>query len=161
MTEELDQEAHFHRKFAVESFNDVWDLLEKPDRTVEDDDSMLHAAHASRYHWEKIGQPVNLARGEWQVARVYTTLNRPKCALYHARRSLEICEQFNIGDFDLAFAYEALSRAYAMDNKFIEYNYYLRMAHQSGQKIAEEDDREHFFKELSTINIGSASSSDD
>jgi len=161
MTEELDQEAHFHRKFAVEAFNFVWDLLEKPDRTVEEDDSMLHAAHASRYHWEKIGQPVNLARGEWQVARVYTTLNRAKCALYHARRCLEICEQFNIGDFDLAFAFEALARAYAMENKFIEYNYYLRMAHQSGQKIAEEDDREHFFKELSTINIGSASSSDD
>jgi hypothetical protein len=161
MAEEQDQEALFHRKFAVETFNYVWDLLEKPDRSVEEDDSMLHAAHASRYHWEKIGKPVNLARGEWQVARVYTMLNRPKCALYHARRCLEICEQFDIGDFDLAYAYEALARAYAIDNKFIEYNYYLRMAQQSGEKIAEQEDREHFFEDLNSITIKNLSSSDD
>ena len=161
MTDEMEQEAHYHRKFAVDAFNYVWDLLEKPDRTIEEDDSMLHAAHASRFHWEKIGEPVNLARGEWQVARVYSMLNRPKCALYHARRCLELCEQFNIGDFDLAYAYEALARSYAIDNKFIEYNYYLRMAHLAGEKIAADEDRDHFFKDLSTINPAPPSSSDD
>ena len=33
--------------------------------------------------------------------------------LHHARRVLEICEEHGIGDWDLAFAYEALARAHA------------------------------------------------
>ncbi|MCY1139283.1 hypothetical protein OWR29_14885 [Actinoplanes sp. Pm04-4] len=38
------------RQLAVDLFNGVWTLLEKPDRTAEDDDRMLHMAHASRFH---------------------------------------------------------------------------------------------------------------
>ena len=37
---------------------------------------MIHAAHASRYHWSQVGTKANLARGEWQVSRVYTVLGR-------------------------------------------------------------------------------------
>jgi hypothetical protein len=28
---------------------------------------MIHAAHASRYHWSRAGTTVNLGRGEWQA----------------------------------------------------------------------------------------------
>ena len=49
---------------------------------------MIHAAHAARYHWSKVGTKANLARGEWQVSRVYTVLERPEPALYHAHRCL-------------------------------------------------------------------------
>ena len=40
-----------HRKFAVELFNLTWSLLDKKDRTREDDERMVHAAYASRFHW--------------------------------------------------------------------------------------------------------------
>ncbi len=36
------------------------------------DDEMIHAAHASRYHWGEVSDDVHLARGEWQCARVYS-----------------------------------------------------------------------------------------
>ena len=36
-----------HRRLGVDLFNEVWRLME----TREDDDRMLHAAHAMRYHW--------------------------------------------------------------------------------------------------------------
>ena len=72
---------------------------------------MLDAPHASRFHWGEVGTAVNLARGEWQVSHVYAVLNRAEPALYHARRCLAICEANAIGDFDLAYAYEAIARA--------------------------------------------------
>ena len=100
------------RKLAASLFNHVWDLMEKKNRTIEENDRMIHAAHASRYHWAN-GEPVNLARGEWQVSRVYSIQGRSEPALYHARRSLQICKDNRIGDFDLAFAYEAIARASA------------------------------------------------
>jgi len=61
-----------HRQLGVDLFNEVWRLIE----TREDDERMLHAAHASRYHWGEAPEckPENLARGEWQVSRVYTVL---------------------------------------------------------------------------------------
>ena len=80
------------RALAVGLFNYTWTLLENPDRTPEQDDEMLHAAHASRYHWGEVGEPANLSRGEWQVARVYCVLGRAEPALYHARRCLELNE---------------------------------------------------------------------
>ena len=61
----------------------------------EDDDRMLHAAHASRYHWGEAPEcePANLARGEWQISRVYMVLGRAEPAIWHAQRCLEHCEE--------------------------------------------------------------------
>jgi hypothetical protein len=81
-----------HRKFAVELFNLTWSLLDKKDRTKEDDDRMIHAAHASRFHWGEIGTPLEFERGEWQISRVYSALKRSEPATYHAKRCLEICK---------------------------------------------------------------------
>jgi hypothetical protein len=101
-----------HRQLGVDLFNEVWRLLE----TREDDDRMLHAAHASRFHWGEADEagPANRARGEWQVSRVYVTLGRAEPALWHAHRCLEHCERAGLGDWDLAYAYEALARAHAL-----------------------------------------------
>ena len=45
------------RQLATDLFNLVWTLLEQPGRSAEDDDRMVHAAHASRYHWGQVGGP--------------------------------------------------------------------------------------------------------
>ena len=112
---------------------------------------MLHAAHASRFHWGEVGEPVNFARGEWQVSRVYAVLGRSEPALFHARRCLEICRAHQIGDFDLAFAYEALARASAVAGRPDDAARYAELARQAGEQIAEQDDREIFFADLATV----------
>jgi hypothetical protein len=40
----------WHEKFAKGSFNKTWDLMEKKDRSTEEDNDMIHTAHSSRYH---------------------------------------------------------------------------------------------------------------
>lgn len=145
--------AQIHRMLAAELFNRVWSLLERQDRTSADDDTMLHAAHASRFHWGEDGAPVNLVRGEWQVSRVYAVLKRPEPALWHARRCLELCKLHGIGDFDLAFAYEAMARAHAVAEQPDAVNSYLQLARQAGRQIAEQDDRDVFLADLATIVI--------
>ena len=153
MTKKMTEDEKTHKRFAIDLFNATWELLDKPERTQEEIDAMIHMAHASRYHWGEVGSAVNLARGEWQVARVYTVLNRPEPAHYHALRSLEICLANQIGDFDLAYAYEALARVNALENKIIECHHYLKKAHQAGAAIAEQEDREHFIQDLESIQI--------
>ncbi len=66
---------------------------------------MIHAAHASRYHWGIAGEVIHRQRGEWQISRVYAVANRSHSCHYHAQRCLEITLENAIGGFDLAFAY--------------------------------------------------------
>src|SRR5437879_4577704 len=107
-------DAADERELAKALFNSVWELMERDDRTADDDDTMLHMAHASRYHWGQVPAPATLARGEWLCSRVYAVLGRSEPSLYHAQRVLDICTRDGIGDWDLAFAYEALGRASAV-----------------------------------------------
>ena len=101
------------RALAVGLYNHVWTLLETPDRTPDQDDELLHAAHTSRYHWGEVGEPLQRAIGEWQVSRVYATLGRAEPALHHARRCLALAEEHELARWLLASAFEGLARAHA------------------------------------------------
>ncbi len=151
MTDEKLTEKEFHEKIAKQAFNHTWDLLDKQNRTLEEDLEMIHSAHASRFLWGKIGKPLHFERGEWQISRVYSVLKESNSALLHAQRCLDICKTNNIGDFDLAFAYEALARAYSVAGNKIEKDNYLKLAKEAGEKIEKDDDKKYFFSELETI----------
>jgi DNA-binding transcriptional MerR regulator len=144
-------DAGTRRALAVDLFNHVWTLLELADRTPLLDDEMLHAAHASRYHWGEVGEPVNLARGEWQCSRVYAVLGRTEPAMWHARRCLALCEEHGIGDFDIAFAWEAVARAARIAGDHAEADAALARSRELAAAIAEDDDRELLLGDLATI----------
>jgi DNA-binding transcriptional MerR regulator len=139
------------RQLAIDLFNGVWRLIEQEDRTLEDDDRMLHMAHASRYHWGQVGTAANRGRGEWQCSRVYAILERGEPALYHARRYLEICRQSGIGEWDLAFAYEALARACAVMGEMNEARGWTEQALAAADDIVEDGERELVLADLETI----------
>lgn len=141
----------WHKKQAIDNFNYTWDLIDKKDRTQEDKVSMIHAAHASRFHWGKIGTSLNFARGEWQISRVYSLLNMGESALFHGKQSLELCQANNIEDFDLAFAYEAVARAYMVLNDQVQMQKYIDLAAEAAENIEKEEDKEYFLSELKSI----------
>ncbi len=144
-------DADRQRKMAAQLFNGTWKLLSKKRRTKEETDTMIHMAHASRYHWGVVGGPKELAIGEWQISRVYAVVRRPEPALYHAERCLEICKAHGVGDFPLAYAYEALARAFAVAGKSRERAACLKLAKAAGERIREGDDRTLFFNDLRTV----------
>ena len=112
-----DLQRSARRQLAAALFNYAWALLETPRRTREQDDEMIHAAHAARYHWGETGEAVKRARGEWLCSRVYASLDRSEPALYHAERCLGIVESLRPEqrrDWDVAAALEALARAHAV-----------------------------------------------
>jgi DNA-binding transcriptional MerR regulator len=148
---ELDQATR--RALAVGLFNYTWTLLENPNRTREEDDEMLHAAHASRYHWGEIGEAVNLARGEWQVSRMYAVLGRGEPALYHARRCLEINEGNEAGreDWDLGSAYEAMARASAVAGDKASSDEWRARAVTELDRIGDPEDRQILEQDIATL----------
>lgn len=143
--------ARQHRKIGADLFNYTWSLLDRNPRTQEEDDEMIHAAHASRYHWGRAGTDLNRSIGEWQIARVYAVLGRADSARYHAQRALEIARRAHLASFYVAYAYEALARASAVSQKPAETNRYLSKARAFGRRIRSRDDRRMLDEDLASI----------
>lgn len=119
-TDPGDLDPSAHRRIGKELFNYTWSLIERSDRTPAETDEMIHAAHASRWHWARAegSTTTNLSIGEWQCSRVYATLGRGEPALWHARRCLAYTEAAAAAneakDWNIASAYEGMARALAV-----------------------------------------------
>ena len=141
-------QAHYY--FAVDFHRQTWELLEKKDRSHFEDVRMLDYAHASLAHWRTAGTAVRHQRGEWLISRVFAVLGDGVQALKHAQLCYELLEgnKDEMQDFDFAFVYEAIARAYAVNGEKTEALKFLERAQKAGEAIQEQEDREVFFAEL-------------
>ncbi len=140
-----------HQHFAATCFNKTWEYLDMTERTADDDLQMIHLAHASRWHWGQIGEPLQWARGEWQISRVYSSANKPEPSLFHANKSLRYCTEHNLGAFDTAFAYEAVARAYYIAGNMEKAQEFVKLAKKHAEKIEKEDDKNYLLGDLESI----------
>ncbi|MCP4438366.1 MAG: hypothetical protein GY810_05425 [Aureispira sp.] len=145
----LAEANHF---FAIEYNNYVWQMIGKPDRTPEEDEEMINAAHASLLHWSKShkGSIVNIQRGEFMVALVYTYSGRKDNALHHARRCWQITQD-NLNQmkgFDVSYAHSVLARAYALSGNQAGFTDHYTKAKETGQQIEKEGDKKLFLEDL-------------
>ena len=142
-----------HRRLAAELFNLVWLLLNTPDRKPMQNDEMIHAAHASRFHWGRVGEGPRMARAEWQCSWVYSELERPEPALYHARRCEALCNEYEaeLEDFDLPALHEAFARAQLLAGNKEEARRHLALARELCAAIADPEDREIIQSQIDSI----------
>jgi DNA-binding transcriptional MerR regulator len=151
--EALDPETQ--RRLGVDLFNKTWTLLEKSGRTPEEDDEMIHCAHASAYHWLQVGTPANRSRSEWQCSRVHAVAGQPEQALHHARRCLEIVEanRDDMKDWDRPAALEALARAHLAAGDVAEARRWAALGREATARIEDDDDRAVIEADLATIDV--------
>ncbi len=102
---------HDHRAIAVETFNETWALLERDDRTTEDDLDMVGLTLTSRYHWRLAGDPRNHAMSDWQASRVFASIGEAELARAFADAAIDRCAEHELDAFMTGFAEEALARA--------------------------------------------------
>lgn len=142
-----------HRRLGVDLYNATWALLDRDDRTPEEDDAMIAAAHASMHHWSQAAdvQPENLGRGHWLCSRVHAVMAQPDAAAYHADRYVTIAESHPLADWDLAAAYEASARACAVAGDWDAAEDFVARARTACGSIAADEDREVIEKDLETV----------
>ena len=137
---------------GIEMNNQTWSLLDKKDRSDQDDIRMINYAKASLYHWKKSDKYTieNEQRGKWLISHVYAILGKSDEALSYAKQTLKITEDNHLKDFDLAYAYEAMARAYSiLDNKHESKEWYNK-AKIAGNLIEVEKDKEYFLLDLNS-----------
>ena len=147
------KDLDLHRKLGAELFNRVWDLLAIEKRTPDQDTEMIHTTHASAYHWSQVGEGPRLARAEWQCSWVYSELERPEPALYHAHRCEAMCKQYadELEDFDLPAMHEAFARAHLVAGNREEAMHRLKLATDLCAQIADPEDREIIQAQIDSI----------
>jgi hypothetical protein len=79
--------AAWQRRLASQANNRAWELAELAERTPEDSEEMLQAAHAAMYFWKIVGTANNRAHAAQLVAHVYALLASPDPAKHYLAQS--------------------------------------------------------------------------
>ena len=153
MTHQSFDVAAAHRFFAVDCFNKAWELIEKADRTPEEDEQMLRLNQASIWHWTQREDCTNknMSIGYWQTSRIYALLGRTNEARHYGQLFLHFSQQES--PFLLAYANEALARAERLaGNEATAESYYIE-ALRLAEIVDDPEDKNYLINDLNTIKL--------
>mgnify|MGYP006883057269 CR=1 FL=1 len=140
------------KKTAIDSFNAVWGLIDKKDRSSSDDLEMISLAHKSLHYWIQAGGTIlNIVRGEWMISHVYSVLGIGEAALYHAKTCFEETLDNEIKDFDAVFAFEAMAFAYKVLNNIELKDQYLKEAYELVDHVEKKEDKDYCLSQLDLL----------
>lgn len=139
----LDHErlSAIHGHFAADCFNRCWDLIDKPERTPEEDEEMLRLTMASHWHWTQRDDctPLNRSVAYWQASRVFALLGQADNARVQAERALAIIDGLDAPPFYLAYGHEGLARAALVDGNLDRAHGHLARARELAAGITDEE----------------------
>ena len=143
--------AAAHKFFAADCFNKAWDLIEKPDRSPQDDRLMVALNQASIYHWLQRDDCTqqHLSVGYWQASRIQAMLANPAEAV----RLGEVCLSYSRGlkPFYLGYAHEALARAYKLAANEREAAQHLKAAQDLAAQVGDSGERQYLVSDLAQL----------
>lgn len=141
----------WHRVFAPRAFNETWHLLDATVLSREQEEEMLAATFAQRYHWYQVGTARNHAIADWQVSRVAAVLGYADLALRFGERSLEIAVENGLDPFVTGFAHEAIARAAADVDDIETFNEHLELARSMLEMIEDDEERDLLAADLAEM----------
>jgi cation transport regulator ChaB len=140
-----------HKYFSAHCFNSAWDLIDKDDRTPEENQQMIALNQASLWHWTQRDDctPKNMSVGYWQTSRIYSLLGREHPARKYGQLSLDNAKDTE--PFFIAYAYEALARAAKLAGDTDTMNEHLATARKHTESITDADSKKMLEDDLATI----------
>jgi len=145
--------ARAHGFFSADCFNKTWGLIDKADRTPEENEQMLLLAMASLWHWTQRDDHTlsNLSVGCWQVSRVHAILGRADEARRYGRLAFDAAQGGEADAFTLGYAYEALARAESVAGDAAKAAEYVEKAREAADEVADEESKMWLLDDLRTI----------
>lgn len=142
-----------HRFFSTDSFNKTWDLLDKKERSPEDDEQMLLRAAASLWHWTQRpdATPENLSVGFWLVSRVHAVAGCAEEAVRYGELALSQAGKTGVAPYAVAYAHEALARGHAAAGRRKQAGDHVALARKASDRMADEETRRQLLADLESI----------
>ncbi len=140
-----------HKHFSADCFNKAWELIDKPQRTDEENEKMVLLSQASLFHWVQRDDCTNQHKsiGYWQASRVHSLIKQSEAA----RNYGELCLKYSDGlePFFLGYAYEALARAELMAGNPYKMTEYLNQAKAEAEKVTDAESKKMLMDDLNVI----------
>ena len=145
--------AAAHKYFSAECFNQAWDLIDKSDRTPEENEAMIRLSIASTWHWTQRADcaPTNLSVGYWQTSRIYALLGQADNSRHYGQLSLSALQGDDVPPFYRGYAYEALARAESVARNKAKMEAFLAEARRAAEGVTEDEGRQMLLADLNTI----------
>ena len=142
-----------HRFFSAQCFNHVWELMDKPSRSGEENSEMLACAFASLWHWLQRADCTeqNLSIAFWQISRVHVLLGDSKNAEHFGTECLRHSD--GLAPFYLAYAHEALARAAVLSGDVKAGGEHLSIARTLCANVVDNGERSALEADLATIKV--------
>ncbi len=144
-----------HRWFAAHCFNSAWDLIDKANRTPEEDERMLRLSLASTYHWTQRADCTNtsMSIGYWQTSRIYVLLKQPENARRYGHLCLAVSQNADVEPFYRAFAFEALARTEALAGNRELAAQYVAEGRRFAAEVVDADEQKAALADLATVPV--------
>ncbi len=146
-----EQLSMWHRTFAPRAYNHTWTLLDLDERTRQQEEEMLAATFAQRYHWYQVGTPRNWAIADWQVSRVTALLGYADLARRFGEGALMVCKDHDLDAFVTGFAHEAIARAAAFVDDVDTFSENLEIAKELLTEIENTEERDVLAADLAEM----------
>ena len=130
-----------HKFHANEASKQTWDLA-VIDRTPQQDEEMLTAAHASAYHWRHIGSTQHLARATMLLAKVHALLGLGSMAWRYAEEMKSFfLNEPKITDWELAFTHTIHAHAASVAGESKAHRESYQLAKSAIEAMEDPEDR--------------------
>jgi hypothetical protein len=149
MTE--DSRTAWRTSEAEAAFNAAWKLIEREERSPDDEAEMLVDAFASRYLWETVGEDEQRFTADWQVAHVASLVGEAGLALRFAALALARVEANGWTDWRLPSAFEGMARAHAAAGDAAGRDAYVDRCRRALAAVGDEDDRDLIAGQLASV----------
>ena len=146
-------EATGHVEFAASAFHRAWELIELDERTEDQVQEMIDAAHASAWHWRHRDDrtPKTDAVSAWQLSRVYALAGEADAAATYGMLSLQLAEANDLGPFYEGYGHEALARAAAIAGEANKAGEHAGKAADFAASVSDAEDRALLEADLETL----------
>lgn len=149
--EAYETDGQDHKKLSADCFNRTWELLDKKERTAEENERMISLSHASLAHWRMREDCTdrNLSIGYWQLSRMYAVLGQGNNAERYGGLCLRVSGQEP--PFYLAYAHEALARAALLNERRELFDKHLAEAKALAAKVTDADEKKMLEDDLTGL----------
>ena len=144
-----------HKYFAAQCFNSAWPLIDKAERSPDEEVQLVALGHASLWHWIQRNDctDTNLSIGYWLLSRIYSVLHDAAQARRYAESCLRISQRTDIEPFYLAFAYEAVARSASLGQDWAAAASAVQEARALAERVSDVENRTLLLNDLATIRM--------
>ena len=130
----------WHKRFAAGCNNRAWQLSVQA-RSAAEDHEMLDAAHASAWHWARVGSELNRMRAAMLLAEVHAQLGMAASALAYAEEMRAYFLGRETPDWEIALAHAVFAHAAHAGGRSAEHHDAYAQAEAALAAIADDEDR--------------------